>query len=300
MAGFFACPSSALHREKTKLEDLKMRNQLLHIFRNTAFGRETLLQSAYFCDKTGTTLKIYIPRYDQFLMYFPTGVVTVHLDKAFMRAPKTAAEHAAEVITSAGLDPEFLEPQPSATVNLPAIPLHFDYMCCPRSISDLSSRIGPGHIGPKVRAIIQHAAFPVLIPTQVFKAWKHITVFFGGSHNAVKALKLGLKLSTLTGFPLSIFTQAQKLPKSHYRQSLEHNKLLHVIKNHDANWQFFEKGNFIDNLYDVPHDSLVVVGAYGHGAIRNMLFGNMMEKIQTYLPNNLLIVGPEFKLELPG
>lgn len=40
---------------------------LLHIFRNTPFGRETLLQSAYFCRRMQLPLYIYIPQFKNFL-----------------------------------------------------------------------------------------------------------------------------------------------------------------------------------------------------------------------------------------
>lgn len=56
----------------------------------------------------------------------------------------------------------------------------------------------------------------------------------------------------------------------------------------------FEKGSFEENLYQVPHDALVVLGAFGHSLIKNILFGSKMEKIQSILPNNLLIAGPNY------
>ncbi len=61
-------------------------------------------------------------------------------------------------------------------------------------------------------------------------------------------------------------------------------------------WTFFEKGRFEDNLYAVPHDALVILGAYGHGIIRDIMFGSMMEKIQSTISNNLLIAGPKYTL----
>jgi hypothetical protein len=61
-------------------------------------------------------------------------------------------------------------------------------------------------------------------------------------------------------------------------------------------WTFFEKGRFEDNLYDVPHNALVVLGAYGHGIIRDIMFGSMMEKIQSTISNNLLIAGPKYTM----
>jgi nucleotide-binding universal stress UspA family protein len=51
-------------------------------------------------------------------------------------------------------------------------------------------------------------------------------------------------------------------------------------------------------LYDVPHDALMVLGAYGHGVIKDLLFGSKMEKIQSTVTNNLLIAGPQCELSL--
>jgi len=59
-------------------------------------------------------------------------------------------------------------------------------------------------------------------------------------------------------------------------------------------WWFFDKGKLRENLYEVPHDSLAVVGAYGHGLVKRLVFGSKAELLQTVLPNNLLIVGPNY------
>jgi nucleotide-binding universal stress UspA family protein len=39
---------------------------------------------------------------------------------------------------------------------------------------------------------------------------------------------------------------------------------------------------------------LVILGAYGHGLIREFVFGSKMEQIQSIIPNNFLIVGPHY------
>ena len=67
-----------------------------------------------------------------------------------------------------------------------------------------------------------------------------------------------------------------------------------VLADSVRDWQFFEKGRFEDNLYEVPHDALVVLGAYGHGLIKDFVFGNKMERIQSTISNNLLIAGPKY------
>ncbi len=274
-----------------------METQLLHIFRNTPLGRETLFQSAYFCRILGLTPVIYIPKYDKFLMYFENDVVQVDLDGSYLRSTGTARAHVESIIADMGAsEPKFIEPKHYTASNLPDIPTHFDYMACPRSISDLSTRIGLGYIGPKVRRIVKNAKFPVLIPSMVFKQWRSILVFFGGSENAGRAMRLGLHLSRKSGLPLMVFTQAErKNDQEAYISKLKDKGLWQDFNRQVSNWYFFDSNTLEENLYEVPHDSLVIIGAYGHGLVRELLFGSFMEKVQSELPNSLLIVGPHYR-----
>jgi len=271
-----------------------MKDEMLHVFRNTPFGRESFLQSIYFSKHAGLHLKVFIPKWPQFLMYFSREVVTVDLDKAFLNSPRTAKEHAEEIIRALEVDADFFIPKRFTASTLPDMPIEFDLMCCPRSISDLSTKISLGYIGPKVRAVIKNAVFPVLIPTPVYKEWKNIVIFFGGSNNALNAFRLGLKLHKKSGFPVKLFTYAAKRSKKHYEDILKEHGLFSEIETEDIEWMFFKKGSFQEHLYAVPHDALLVVGAYGHGLIKELVFGSMMEEIQTILPNNMLIVGPHY------
>jgi len=271
-----------------------MKNQLLHIFRNTPFGRETFLHSIYFCKMTGLDLKIYVPKHPQFLMYFANEVVTVDLDKPFFRSPETAREHAEELIRESGVDASFLEPKGFSASTLPYIPVDFGAMTCPRVISDLSSKFHLGHIGPNVRTIIKNAEFPVLVPTPIYKEWKRIVVFFGGSANKINALRYGIHLQLLSGNPMMLFTYAENKPKAYYEQILEEHNVLSGIKSGGVEWIFVEKGHFKEALYDVPSDGLIVAGAYGHGLLKEVLFGDLMEEMHAMLPNSVVIVGPHF------
>lgn len=271
-----------------------MPSKLLHIFRNTPLGRETLLQSIYFCQRIGCTIEIYLPESSHLLMYFDNSVSQIDLDTSYLHAPETARHHASDLVKKAGLTHSFFTPKNYTASTLPDIPVNYDYMCCPRSISDLSSKIGLGYIGPRVRHIVQSARFPVLLTSAVYKPWKSITVFYGGSVNAGKAMRLGMKISKLSAMPLKIFTHAEKKTKEEYLDVLKMSKLKSVLDQVDHEWLFFDQGNFEDNLYEIPHDTLVILGAYGHGVIRDFVFGSKMEKIQATIPNNLLIVGPNY------
>jgi nucleotide-binding universal stress UspA family protein len=275
-----------------------MNKQLFHIFRNTPLGRETFLQSLYFCNMTGVTPVVYIPEHTKFLMYFENDVVQVDLDESYRTRPETAEKHASELLENSGIKPHFLKPRHFTASTLPDIKTDFDFMCCPRSISDLSSKIGLGYIGPRVRRIVQAARFPVLLTSPIYKPWNSITVFFGGSQNAVNAFKLGLRISRESGLPIELFTRIESGTAEEYRKALEKEGLKKELAENVRDWHFFEEGRLEDNLYEVPHDTLVVLGAYGHGLIRDFVFGNKMERIQSTISNNMLIAGPKYTAPL--
>jgi hypothetical protein len=271
-----------------------MAQRLFHIFRNTPLGRETLLQSTYFCKKMGVLPTVYIPESTKFLMYFENDVVQVDLDPSYLNDPDTAVTHVETLLQAENFKPDLFKPKNYTASTLPDIPTNFEFMCCPRSISDLSSKIGLGYIGPRVRRIIQAARFPVLITSPVYKPWQRIAVFFGGSSNAVNALRLGIRIAKLTGMDLDVYTQVGKHTPPEYRAIVKDRGLQKQMDSVLGKWTFFEKGRFEDNLYEVPHDALIVLGAYGHGIIRDIMFGSMMEKIQSTISNNLLIAGPKY------
>jgi len=271
-----------------------MTAQLLHIFRNTPFGRETLLQSCHFSKQLGLALVVYVPKHTKFLMYFDNDVVQIDLDHSYLTSPQTAREHATEILKKAGAAYRFLDPKEFTASSLPDVPTHFEFMCCPRSISDLSSKIGLGYIGPKVRRIVRAAQFPVLMTSAVFKPWKSIAVFFGGSTNAVNALKLGIRISRLTKKPLHVYTYLEGGNRNIIQQTIEEEKLEEDMDAHVKSWHFFDQGTLQENLFAVPHNALVVAGAFGHGLIRSLVFGSKLEKIQSVLPNQMLIVGPKY------
>jgi nucleotide-binding universal stress UspA family protein len=274
-----------------------MAQNLFHIFRNTPLGRETLLQSIYFCQRMGLLLTVYIPTSTKFLMYFENDVVQVDLDSSYLNDPETANAHVEELLGKAGMKPDLLVPKHYTASTLPDIPTNFDFMCCPRSISDLSSKIGLGYIGPRVRRIIQAARFPVLMTSPVYKPWQSVAVFFGGSANAINALRLGIRVAKMADMHLDIYTQVGKQTPAAYESIVEEKGLAKPLEKVLRKWTFAEQGSVEDNLYAVPHDALIVLGAYGHGIIRDIMFGSMMEKVQSTIANNLLIAGPKYTVK---
>ena len=167
-------------------------------------------------------------------------------------------------------------------------------MTCPRSISDLSSKIGLSYLGPRVRRIIESARFPVLITSQAYKEWNNIAVLFDGSAKAVNALKLGFRISRASGMRLDVFPQMEKGSRESYEKVIKDKILQKEISRRVNKWHIFEEGPFEEILYEVPHDALVVLGAFGNSLLKDAVFGSQMEKIQSTLRNNLLIAGPNY------
>lgn len=271
-----------------------MPNSLFHVYRNTPFGRETLLQSIYFTRIAGLELYIYIPKDRKFLIYFKHNAVQVELDSSYLKDPDTAIDHV-EKIVDQRISYHLFEPPEYSASNLPDIPCNFAFMCSPRIIADLSSKISLGKIGSKVRTILMNANFPILIPSQVFKEWKNITVMFGGSINGIKCLQLGCRLASISGLPLYMFTQKEKGSLEDYRKIIDQRKLGHQVDQYLNEWFFFEKGDFSNNLFQIPHDSLIVIGAFGHGLVKDVFLGSTVEAVQRIMPNSLLLVGPKFQ-----
>lgn len=274
-----------------------MSTRLLHVFRNTPLGRETLMQSIYFCKMLDVGLTLYIPDAVRFMMYFDQDAVQVDLDRSYLNEPETAAQRAVALAAEAGLKPQLLRPKNRTGRDLPDIPTHFAFMCCPRSVSDLSSKIGLGYIGPKVRRIIRSADFSVLLTSPVFKPWKSVAVLFGGSDSSLNSLRSGIQVARRSGCPLDLFIQVER-DESYYEQRIREAGLEAGVARYGRDRYQYADGQFANNLYDLPHDALVFSGAYGHGLIKNMLFGSKVELAQATLTNSLLVSGPNSRAGL--
>ncbi len=104
----------------------------------------------------------------------------------------------------------------------------------------------------------------------------------------------------MTGMPLHVFTQADEKDKAYFQDIIDQEGIADTFEKQVDTWDVFTSGKFEDNLYAVPHDALCIVGAYGHGVIKDILFGSMVERIQATLPNPLMMVGPNYAASVGG
>ncbi len=266
---------------------------LFHIFRNSPTGRENLLQSLYFCRKLGNlSLTVYQPESTQGLMYFEQGVVTIDLDNSYVRYRESSQQRLDEILAASGVDHQVFIPQEFTASTLPNLPVHWAAMACPRVISEQSGRIGLGHVGPKVRAIVKYASFPVFLPCACYKPWTSVSAMFGGSPLGLRAVRLAARLAGLAGVPLTIYTQADGVDRRSCADMLAEAGIRLNSGEGSAEWVVFESGSLEDNLYAVPYDSLVVLGACARNLVHELVFGSTLELVQATLPNPLCVVGP--------
>ncbi|NQV28113.1 MAG: universal stress protein [Rhodopirellula sp.] len=276
-----------------------MERSLFHIYQDNPNGRETLLQSIDFCRKLGgLKLTIYQPEETSCLMYLEQGeVITIDLNENYTKWTESATLHINALMHDAEVEFEQFVPQSWTRDTLPNLPGEWAIMTCPRSMSEPSAHFGIGRIHSKVRSIARHAPFPVLIPAPCFKPWNRVAAFYGGAEFGVHVVRLALCIADRANVPLTLFTQLDGLSGLEIEEELRKANLLHRFSAED-NWTIFDTGAFEENLFDLQHDALVVIGAADHNAVEDLIFGSRLETIQRTLPNPILVVGPECRESL--
>ncbi|MGD9248511.1 MAG: hypothetical protein PVI60_11165, partial [Desulfobacteraceae bacterium] len=250
--------------------------------------------SIHFCKTLNLSLSIYIPESKRFLMCCggENSMLPIDLDESYFVSPESALPHAKELTKNKGTKPNWIIPENDTAKSCPKIQGSFEFMCCPRCIKAPLSKLSVCYIDSLVRKIINTAQFPVLIPGPVYRPWKKITVFYGGSPNALNALKLGLQICRVSELPMDIFTQLESGGNKDIQNLINNQTLKNKIDTVIDKWHQFNSGDFISNMFNVSHDALVLFGGFHSQKHRN--FTSKKEKIQSGLPNNLLAVGPNF------
>ena len=225
-------------------------------------------------------------------MYFEHGIVTISLDGTYTRYPETAQQRVEELMKGHTIQWKFFTPSVFTASVLPDLPVDWKVMACPRAISEDTSRIGLGHLGPKVRAVVKNAAFPIFIPSMGYKPWTSIAAFFGGSDVGLRAAQQALLLADRTGLPLKLYTQVDGATRDRCERKVADAGLEAALRKANRQWVFFESGSLEENLYGVDPFSLAVVGGAGESIVRELMFGSKLETIQNTLPNPILVVGP--------
>ncbi len=131
-------------------------------------------------------------------------------------------------------------------------------------------------MGSTVEQVVRHSAKPCLVTPGAFKAPTKILCAFDGSGHAGRALHEAIELALALQVPLSILTvaedkdfeKANELTKDGLKLAQAHNcPAAHLVA----------KGPPYLAILDVAEKhgfDLIVMGAYGHGRIREMILGS--------------------------
>jgi nucleotide-binding universal stress UspA family protein len=268
-----------------------MVHKILHVWRNTPFGRETLRQTIHFADRGGVAIELIQPQTSKCLLDMGGTLLSLSLDRSYLRSPESSRANAVALLESKGLSWSWLEASARAAEDLPVYSIESDYIACPRVMSERSTRIGLGQVGAGVRHIIHNATSPILIPAPVFRPWVRVVAFFGGSAASRHATRLAASVAHAAGVPLFVFSYVDSAGGTD-RATLEAEFESLRAELPDCEWLVREGRTLEETLMDVPCDALLVMGAFGHGLIRKRLFGSFAETVQTVVPAPLFIVGP--------
>lgn len=263
--------------------------RVFHVFQNTPLGRENLLGAVHLCRVTGAQLHLFKPLEPRFTIQLADELVEVPLDGTYLESPETVDQHVDGLVSGAGLRYRWVEPAHRLASTMPVVLAEFEILACSRSFSDPPSRLAPGQLGSHIRRLIKTGRFPVLILSATALEWDRLTVFFGGSQHALKALAWARTIAAAAGFDYTVFTEQENGAVDKAEAVLAEAGWLEEVR---PRWQIIPAGTFASSLWGVPRTSLVVAGAFGQGALKARLFGSRVEMLQSQLPNPLLLVGP--------
>jgi len=262
---------------------------IFHIFRNTPLGKETLRQAADFTKKTNSTLNVYIPEFDRFMLYFDEAPVEVKLDESYLYSPETAFSNMQKVLDELGVVAKMVHSKTKTGSNLPDIEPNFDVISLPRAMTETKGGLLGFSIGSGVRSLVKASHAPAIIGPRRFAEWFRIWVFFGGSRHSIKALKWGAIIARRLHYPLTVVTLLEGDKNESFYRNLLHECGCDETSFHE--WKFWKDEPFINVMNQIPRDALVIMGAYGHKAIRAKIMGSKTEMIVKNNANLLMLIG---------
>jgi nucleotide-binding universal stress UspA family protein len=265
---------------------MKMNLDVLHVFRNTPLGEETLRQAADFVKKVNSNLHVYIPEFDRFLMYFKDDILEIKLDKSYLYFTETAEHDMRKVLDDVGIEAKVVEHQTSTAANLPDVPTDFDLFSLPRIMTE---RRGPTIIGSTVRKLIKASHAPALVSPGRFHDWREILVLFGGSEYSIRALRWAVTISKRCDFPVKILTLLEAdRQRDDYEKIFSDNR---IALSEINDWIIIDAKSKESILRYLPRASMIIMGAYGSSRFRASIFGSTTELVLNNVANLLFLVG---------
>jgi hypothetical protein len=271
--------------------------QVLHVFRNTPMGKETLRQAADFTKKINGSLQVYIPESDRFMLYFERDAVEITLDKSYLYSSQTAPGIMRTVLEDVGFKAQRLYAKTKTASVLPDIETDFNFISLPKVMTEPKGKLFSQSIGSGVRRVVKASTAPAIIGPGRFADWESIHVFFGGSEHSLKALRWAQLIGKEAGVPVNVITMIEADKSQDDYKSIVKKGSVSPI---GISWEFVQNKSPIEVFNFINRKSLVIMGAYGSNKIRRSLFGSKTEMALSINANLLMLVGekaipPEIK-----
>jgi nucleotide-binding universal stress UspA family protein len=136
-------------------------------------------------------------------------------------------------------------------------------------------------VGSTVERVVRHSIKPCLVTPVAFQPVKKIMAGYDGSGHASRALHEAIELAVALAVPLVILVVAEDGDEAQARERAE--DAMKLARAHECvAAQLVVSGTPDELLRTKAHDlgcNLLVVGAYGHGRIREMILGSTTHQL---------------------
>ncbi len=130
------------------------------------------------------------------------------------------------------------------------------------------------HLGSNLERMIRAAHTPVLVASRAFKPVKKVLIAFDGGVSSLKAVDYVARQPLFEGLNCTLVTVGKG--GDAIRQGLEDARATLKAGGHDASIKMAEgqPDKVLGELIETEGHDLLVMGAYGHSRIRNMIIGS--------------------------
>jgi nucleotide-binding universal stress UspA family protein len=146
-------------------------------------------------------------------------------------------------------------------------------------------------IGTSVERIVRSSVKPCLIVPEKFGPPSHVLIAYDGSTESAKGLRLGLDLATTLSTPVTLVTACRREHEEEASKSLKQANAMATSRKLSSRAQLVRDNPETAILHECneAHADLIVMGAYGHTRIRELILGSTTSHIIRKAPVPVLL-----------
>lgn len=130
------------------------------------------------------------------------------------------------------------------------------------------------HLGSNLERVVRAATKPVMVASRAFKPINKFLIAFDGGESAMKAVRHIASGKLFTGMPCTLLTVGKATDSLQEKLDEAAAILRKAGYNVDAGFASGEPEDVIKDRIEADNIDLLVMGAYGHSRIRNLIIGS--------------------------